>query len=77
MTMQLFSKMTGIDYQDVQLAVKNSEIHVPGKNIEYSSSELQRVVTEHLQRRERRIEHELATVRKDICKAHNLMEAWA
>lgn len=76
MTLQLFSKMTGIVYTDVQKAVLESEIHVHGKRVEYSTEGIQTAVKRYLQKRERRLERELAQVRREICKASNLQDGW-
>lgn len=77
MTMKQFSKLTGMDYAEVQKAVQESEIHVRGRNVEYNSGNLRRVVLDYLKRKEQKEEHALAETRRAICGVHDIGEAWA
>lgn len=76
MTIKQFSKMTGIDYQEVVTAVARSGIRVRGRLVEYNSENLKQAVIDYLKQKERKKEHELAEVRRSICSAHQLDETW-
>ena len=70
MTVKEFARQSGIEYNDVLNAVFFSEIHQSGKNVNYPFEKLRSAVVEWLQIKERRAEHKLANVRRDLVRAY-------
>ena len=70
MTVKEFVKQSGIGYNEVLNAVFRSKIHKRGKNVDYPFAELRSTVIEWLQKKERKAEHKLANVRRDLVRAY-------
>ena len=70
MTVKEFARQSGIEYNEVLNAVFFSEIHKRGKNVNYPFEKLRSAVVEWLQIKERRAEHKLANVRRDLVRAY-------
>ena len=72
MTVKEFARQSGIEYNEVLNAVFFSKIHKRGKNVNYPFEDLRRAVVEWLQIKERRAEHKLANVRRDLVRAYTV-----
>ena len=70
MTVKEFARQSGIEYNEVLNAVFFNEIHKSGKNVNYPFEELRSAVVEWLQIKERKGEHRLANVRRDLVRAY-------
>ena len=70
MTIKEFVRQSGLDYQEVVRAVSFSEVHRYGKRVDYPFAELRSAVIEWLRIKERKAEHRVANVRRDLVRAY-------